>query len=87
VRPSPRLSAALPHLCHTPDPNLSRLAPHPSPLTSAGFLGVDVFLSNQWPRGFQQKLPDGSLPIDLLPDSDLPAVGAEAVAELACAPR
>jgi len=46
-----------------------------------------VFLSNQWPRGFQQKLPDGSLPIDLLPDSDLPAVGAEAVAELACAPR
>ena len=46
-----------------------------------------MFLSNQWPRGFQQKLPDGSLPIDLLPDSDLPAVGAEAVAELACAPR
>ena len=46
-----------------------------------------MFLSNQWPRGFQQKLPDGSLPIDLLPESDLPAVGAEAVAELACAPR
>lgn len=50
-----------------------------------GFTGVDIFLTNQWPRGFFKKLPDGTLPVDLLPDSDLPTVGTEAVAELACA--
>ena len=52
-----------------------------------GYAGVDIFLSNQWPRGFFRQLPDGALPADLLPDSDLPAVGAEAVAELVTAIR
>ncbi|KAL1523613.1 hypothetical protein AB1Y20_018549 [Prymnesium parvum] len=51
------------------------------------FRGCDVMLTHQWPRGFFRQLPEGSLPVDLLPDSDLPEVGSEIVAELACSLR
>ena len=52
-----------------------------------GYAGCDVLLTHEWPRGFHRQLPDGTLPVDLLPDKDLPQVGAESVAELAAAVR
>ena len=55
--------------------------------TGAGYVGCDLLLTHEWPRGWHRKLPDGSLAVDLLPDSDLPSVGAERVAEMVAAVR
>ena len=56
--------------------------------SEAGFAGCDLLLTHEWPRGFHQQLPaEGGLPPDLLPERDLPTVGAELVAELAATVR
>ena len=60
----------------------------PRPRIEDGFAGCDLLLTHEWPRGFHQQLPaEGGLPPDLLPERDLPTVGAELVAELAATVR
>lgn len=51
------------------------------------YTGCDLLLTHEWPRGFHRQLPEGSFPVDLLPERDLPSVGVERVAELAATAR
>eukprot|EP00316_Scyphosphaera_apsteinii_P000966 CAMPEP_0119317038 /NCGR_PEP_ID=MMETSP1333-20130426/41708_1 /TAXON_ID=418940 /ORGANISM="Scyphosphaera apsteinii, Strain RCC1455" /LENGTH=536 /DNA_ID=CAMNT_0007322853 /DNA_START=17 /DNA_END=1627 /DNA_ORIENTATION=+ len=48
-----------------------------------GFRGVDVLLTNAWPRGCFRQLDETSLSADLLPERDLHNVGIETLAEMA----
>ena len=53
----------------------------------AGFVGTDLLLTHEWPRGFYRQLPDDGVPADVLPDRDLPEVGSEKVAEMVASVR
>lgn len=50
----------------------------------ATYLGCDVLLTCDWPRGFFRKVPADGVPADVLPERELPEVGSEQVAEMAC---
>lgn len=56
-------------------------------VTDPAYVGCDLLLTHDWPRGFCRQLPEGGVPADVLPERDLPEVGSETVAEIAACVR